>query len=242
MIHTATVTGSTKVNQLEDIAGPESSDPELLVFDHWEVKDNGKFVPLKDCNTKISGDITIQPSYSIANANGDGTIKLVAGPDADGDGKPDNYTVEAATGLSGNVTIPGYVNGVPVTVITDLSDDDVNWNVNSVTIKEGVQEIGSNAFAMTAGLSEVTVPASVTKIGSNAFSSGWGSLTAKKVTIHYDGTWEQWKNACGGANADTNWDSGLGGGSKVVCSDGTTYELNAGWLDGNHTWDDWKKQ
>jgi hypothetical protein len=144
--------------------------------------------------------------------------------------------------LSGSVTIPGYVNGVPVTVITDLSDDDnVNWNVSSITIKDGVQEIGSNAFALTAGLSEVVVPASVTKIGSNAFSSGWGAVTAKKVTIKYDGTWSEWQAVCGGANSDSGWDNGLGNDSKVECTDGT-YVLSAGWLDGDHAWSDWSKQ
>lgn len=243
VIYSETVTENTLVKNLPDFGGPASSNPDLLTFSHWEVKDsNGKFVKKDDCNDKITSDITLHASYAITNANGKGKILLVAGPDENDDGKPDYYTVESASDLSGEVTIPGEVNGAPVTVITDLSSDTVNWNVSSVIIKDGVQEIGSNAFAMTAGLSKVTVPASVTSIGANAFSSGWGSVTVKQVEITYAGTWAQWQAICNTETSDdTNWDSGLGNGSKVVCTDGT-YVLNTRWLDGDHTWEDWKKQ
>jgi hypothetical protein len=212
-----------------------------MTFDHWEIREkgaNGK-VTYTEVSSRysISKDTTIYPYYTYNG--GEGSIALM-GHDDDGDGRYDRYTVEAAKGLNGSVRIPGEVNGVPVEAITDLSGDTVNGllggGITSVIIEDGVQEIGSNAFAGTAGLKNVTVPASVTSIGANAFSSGWGAVISKKVTINYAGTWEQWKAICG-----DNWDSGLGDGSKVACTDGT-YVLNTSWGESDHTWEHWKKQ
>ncbi|MBQ2392054.1 MAG: hypothetical protein II306_09870, partial [Clostridia bacterium] len=70
---------------------------------------------------------------------------------------------------------------------------------------------------------------------------GWGAVISKNVTIKYAGTWAEWQAACGGANSNSNWDSGLGNGSKVECSD-ATYVLKTSWLVSDHTWSDWKKQ
>jgi hypothetical protein len=215
-----------------------------MTFDHWEIREKGAdgkvtYTTVSN-NYSITKDTTIYPFYAY-NA-GKGSILLVPHDD-DGDGRVDYYTVEAATGLSGSLTIPGIVNGVPVVTITDLSGDYVNGllggGISSVIIEHGVQEIGSNAFAGTAGLKNVTVPASVTSVGANAFTSDWGSIISKQVTINYAGTWEQWQAICG-----DNWDSGLGNGSKVVCTD-ATYVLNETESYGyksDHTWEDWKKQ
>ena len=168
------------------------------------------------------------------------TSAHIARHDDDGDGRYDRYTVEAAAGLAGSVTIPGEINGVPVSAITDLSGDTVNGllggGISSIIIQEGVTEIASSAFAGTAGLNYVEVPSSVESIGANAFSSGWGAVISKKVSIKYNGTWAQWKAICG-----NNWDSGLGDESKVECTDGT-YVLNTSWGDSNHDWPDWQKK
>ena len=216
----------------------------MMKFDHWEIREkgaNGKvtYTEVKS-NYSITKDTTIYPYYTYNG--GEGSIAL-KGHDDDGDGRYDRYTVEAAAGLNGSVTIPGKVNGVRVEAITDLSSDTLNGllggGITSVIIEDGVQEIGSDAFAGTAGLKNVTVSASVTSVGANAFSSDWGSLSQKQVTITYDGTWEQWQAICG-----DNWDSGLGNGSKVVCTD-ATYVLNETESYGyksDHTWEDWKKQ
>ena len=240
VIHSVTTSVGTTYSKLTAPQNPKSK-YNNMTFDHWEIRETGAdgkatYTDVSK-NYKIAKDTTIYPYYTYNG--GAGSIALM-GHDDDGDGRYDRYTVEAAAGLNGSVTIPGEVNGVPVTVITDLSSDTVNGllggGISSVIIKEGVQGIGSNAFAGTAGLKNVEVPTSVTSIGSNAFSSGWGSVISKKVTIKYAGTWKQWQAIC-----DNNWDSGLGDDSKVVCTDGT-YVLNTGWLDSNHTWDDWKKQ
>ncbi len=228
--------------KLSKIPNDPVSKNSILTFDHWEVRNaDGTYTNLNDY-TLPDADITIYPYYNVSADAGTGTIGLTP-HDTNNDGRADYYTIEAASGLSGDVVIPGDINGAPVTVITDLSDDMVNWNVSSVEIKDGVKEIGSNAFAMTAGLSKVIIPLSVEKIGSNAFSSGWGALSAKQVEIHYEGTWKQWQAICNTTDStDTNWDSGLGNGSKVICGDGTVHQLKCDWLDGNHTWDDWIEQ
>ena len=242
VIHTETVKKNT--TSLPDVAGPASSS-DALIFDHWEVRNtDGTYVALSEYNFKnINGDITITPNYALANVGEAGTIGLAAGPDENGDGRPDYYTVEAASGLSGEVTIPGYVNGVPVTVITDLSKDTLNTEITSVIIKDGVQEIGSQALAMTSSLKKVTIPASVTSIGSNAFASGIGGGftdlfgVGKVVEITYAGTWEQWLKIC-----ENGWDSGLAKDSTVICTsaDGSkvTYKKTSrAWNSGENEWE-----
>ncbi|MEE0945950.1 MAG: TasA family protein [Acutalibacteraceae bacterium] len=214
-----------------------------MKFDHWEVREvgtNGKitYTAISD-NYSIAKDITLYPYYVYGGGLG------LTPHDEDGDGRPEYYTVEAVGGLNGILTIPGDVNDIPVTTITDLSSDLVNGlfggGINTIIIEEGVKEIGSKAFAGTAGLNYVEVPTSVTNIGANAFSSSFGVFISKKVTIKYAGTWAEWQAACGGANSDSDWDSGLDDGSKVECSD-ATYVLETNGLVYDHTWSDWKKQ
>ena len=229
-------------NSYSNIKGKNVTAPIIAdcEFDYWEVRinKNGTVTKAKLSDYKFADnmDITIYPVYTY---KGDINLKP---HDTDGDGITDYYSVESASGLSGDVLVPGNVNGIPVTVITDLSSDWLNTQVTSIEIKEGVETIGANAFAATSGLKEVIVPLSVTSIGKNAFSSNWGSVISKNVTIKYAGTWEQWQAACNTATStDTDWDSGLGNGAKVVCTDGT-YVLDTNWLDSDHKWSDWKKQ
>lgn len=242
VLGTVFFTNSSNLTVIKNVApdDPESSSM-YLVFDHWVVRnEDGTNTDLDKYNPKnAKGDITIYPYYSVKQ--GEGMIGLT-GKDIDGDGIFDEYTVEAVSGLSGKIEIPGDINGAPVRVITDLSSDGLNTSITAIIIKDGVETINSNAFAMTSALKEVTIPASVTSIGKNTFASDWGAITAKKVTINYAGTWEMWKAACNTKESnDTNWDSGLGNGSKVVCTDGT-YVLECSWGVRDHTWSDWKKQ
>ena len=197
-----------------------------MEFDHWEIREtdnSGKVTYTEIPPTyEVTKDITLYPYYNYSAGNGSIALK---GHDDDGDGRYDRYTVEAATGLSGSVTIPGVVNGVPVTVITDLSGDALNglWGdgIETVIIKDGVQEISSKAFAGTAGLKNVTIPKSVTKIGKNAFAEdnwlvgGLGSLT-KQITITYEGTKEDWNRI----EKAVDWDKNT---RKITvnCTDGT---------------------
>ena len=169
------------------------------------------------------------------------------GKDTDGDGVIDEYTVEAVSGLSGKIEIPGYVNEAPVKVITDLSSDGLNSSITAIIIKDGVETINSNAFAMTSALKEITIPASVTSVGANAFADtiGGGIFDffgdGKVVTITYDGTWRNWIDKV----CKSGWDSGLAKGSSVICKDENgniiTYKKtgNYSWFSGENYW---KKQ
>lgn len=60
--------------------------------------------------------------------------------------------------------------------------------VTSVVIPYGVMSIGSSAFEGCTGLVSVEIPAAITSIGSGAFSG------CSNLTIHYNGTREQWES------------------------------------------------
>lgn len=240
VLTTVTFTAKSNLSVIKN-AAPENpaSSSQYLAFDHWEVRNSdGSTTELDEYKpSSAKGDITIYPYYNVKQ--GSGMIGL-RGRDTDGDGVIDEYTVEAVTGLSGKIEIPGYVNGVPVKVITDLSGDSVNSAITSIIIKDGVETINSEAFAMTSNLKEVTVPASVTSVGSNVFASGLGGGftdligAGKVVTITYAGTWDQWLSIC-----ESGWDSGIAKNSKVICKgDGSTYvKTGRAWNTGANQWE-----
>lgn len=230
-------------SQYSTVAESEPNDPiskygDEMQFSHWEIRKanaNGAIISENISDTyEITSDISIYPVY-----NYNGQINLTP-HDTDGDGRPNYYTVESATGLSGDVTIPGYVNGVQVAVITDLSGDWLNSGVTSIIIGEGVKEIRSDAFAMTSALAEVTIPSSVTKIGDAAFAdptaSGLGGIFgySKTPVITYNGTREDWDKVVAESNKNGDeWEDGLSEGTTVVCDDGT-YTLTK--KDGSLLW------
>jgi len=79
-------------------------------------------------------------------------------------------TITAYTGSSGSVTIPGSINGLPVTTIgTNTFANDTS--LTNVTIPAGITTIGTNAFSGCLGLTSVTIPNSVTNIGYGAFAN-----------------------------------------------------------------------
>ena len=95
-------------------------------------------------------------SYTVSN--GEATIDGCEAIDQDGDADlviPS--TVDAADG------------GYPVTRIQDGAFDSVG--LTSVTIPEGVAEIGPGAFMNNSGLTEVTLPSTLVYIGGDAFDS-----------------------------------------------------------------------
>lgn len=95
-------------------------------------------------------------SYTVSN--GEATIDGCEAIDQDGDADlviPS--TVDAADG------------GYPVTRIQDGAFDSAG--LTSVTIPEGVAEIGPGAFMNNSGLTEVTLPSTLVYIGGDAFDS-----------------------------------------------------------------------
>ncbi len=79
-----------------------------------------------------------------------------------------SITITEYTGPGGDVTIPGTIDGLPVTVIGDAAFFS-STDLTSVTIPDSVTSIGDDAFFSCTSLASVTLPNSVTNIGGFAF-------------------------------------------------------------------------
>jgi hypothetical protein len=77
-------------------------------------------------------------------------------------------TITGYTGSGGAVTIPGTINGLPVTSIGGTAFYNCT-SLTSVTIPDSVTNIGEEAFGDCTGLTNVTIGNGVTSIGANAF-------------------------------------------------------------------------
>jgi len=84
------------------------------------------------------------------------------------DGK--SVTIDGYKGSATAVNIPARIKNLPVTII-EGSAFDSNDKITSVTIPNGVTNIGLMAFSMCGKLTNVTIPASVTNIGNQAFGA-----------------------------------------------------------------------
>ena len=71
-------------------------------------------------------------------------------------------------GTQGNVTIPGSVSGYLVTAVAPYAFN-LCAHLTSVTLPDGVMEIGHHAFANCAGLQSVSIPSTVRMIGVSCF-------------------------------------------------------------------------
>lgn len=197
-----------------------------------EVPDVGAdFEGVWESYTLGESDITIHPVYTYK-----GNLGLTPVDEEPADGIVDYYRIDAVGALDANVKIPGYVNGIPVKVITDLASG-LSGDVETIIIEDGVETINGQAFAWTPNLKKVSIPSSVTSVGSGAFAnwigSGLGGIFGyeKKPAITYDGTWEQWLKIC-----ETGWDSGLSKGSTVICDNGTYTKTGGVTSTGANAW------
>lgn len=218
------------------ITAPETG-PDLtgesLEFKGWGVRTDSGATAWTDY-TLPNSDVTVYAQYEYS-----GELNLTP-VDTDGDGTVDEYQVDSAAGLSGVLEIPGYINGLPVAVIVDISDDgEINglWSdgITKVIFNDGTTTIKEGALANTADLKEVVLPSSVTTIESNAFASTMGgAFISKTLTITYDGTWEEFQAIA----KENGWESGLVTGTTVVCTNGVatlTARTILGY--GYYTWD-----
>lgn len=73
------------------------------------------------------------------------------------------------TSVSGSYTIPGTINGYPVTAIGANAFRYCD-KMQSIVIPYGVRTIGNSAFSFCYGLTSVSIPNSVTTIGEYAFN------------------------------------------------------------------------
>jgi hypothetical protein len=80
----------------------------------------------------------------------------------------DAITITRYTGPTGAITIPASTNGLPV---TSVGSNAFQFSlVISVTIPNGVTNIGAGAFNYCQYMTSITIPESVISIGDNAFS------------------------------------------------------------------------
>lgn len=78
-------------------------------------------------------------------------------------------TLTYYAGPGGAISLPGSINGLPVTTLRG-SFCSQNNTLTSVTIPDNVTQIGDSAFSQCSHLASVSFPASLTSIGTGAFS------------------------------------------------------------------------
>lgn len=89
--------------------------------------------------------------------------------DEEGDGVPDSIRIVDCDTSAVSVTVPSVIAGLPVKRIENAFQN--KSKLKSVTISEGVAEIGTYAFSACTALEDITLPNSLVKIDSNAFLS-----------------------------------------------------------------------
>ena len=89
-------------------------------------------------------------------------------------------TISGYTGPDVAIGIPSTINGLPVTTIGDGSTLQGLQNVTSVTISNGITQIGMYAFYGCGDLKSILIPTSVTNIGYEAF---YGCTNLTSITI-----------------------------------------------------------
>src|SRR5208283_3060786 len=81
-----------------------------------------------------------------------------------------SITITGYTGSGGAVTIPGTIDGLPVTSIGN-SAFDYNTNITSMTIPSSVTSIGIDLFYGSSSLTSVTIGNGITNIEDGAFGA-----------------------------------------------------------------------
>ena len=154
---------SITINYNTTITRPTNPIKEGYTFVNWFL-DNEVF----DFNTPITANITLVAQWEAIETftftinNGEVTITGLADPNVS------------------ELVIPTYIAGLPVTRIGNNAFDGIT-TLNSVTLNEGLQIIGDQAFQNTS-ITEITIPSTVTRIGTSAFS---GVTTLTNVTLNY---------------------------------------------------------
>lgn len=224
------IKGKTNTNEIITPTAPDLGDMDLE-FDGWMVGTDSGLVAWESYDLKnATKDVVVYANYIYSGSLG------LEGIDQNGDGVVDYYQLNAVDSLPADVKIPGDINGIPVTIITDLANG-LAGNVQTIVIEDGVEIINPDAFAWTPNLTYVKIPASVQSVGSGTFANSLGGGlsdifgSGKIITIEYDGTWNEWLGI-----AESGWDSGLAAGTRIVCTDGTYEKNGRSWNTGTNYW------
>ena len=158
-----------------------------VVFDSPSIETATKFAATEEQSQSV--DYTGATIFSFANSIGIDAWETIGSAtsgyeylggtwyySANGD---DTLTITGVDpGSSRALTIPGAIDGCPVTVVGDNAFDNCT-TITNVVISSSMTSIGDSAFHGCSGLKSVTIPDSVTNIGDHAFSgcSGLTSVT-----------------------------------------------------------------
>ena len=132
--------------------------------------------------------------------------------------------VDGTITISGNGAMADYANASSVPWKNSIAD------IKTVTVEDGVTNIGAYAFSDCTSLNSVIIPKSVTKIGSDAFKN------CTRITVYYTGTKEEWNKvdyaSCGANSLVLSFDYVANGGACGAAGN----ENNVKWeLDGYGT-------
>ena len=157
-----------EVKESTIIEKPEDPAVDGWIFIGWS-SDSDAYIPF-DFTTPITGNTYIYAFFAEQNKEITEDESLPAGTKAIIDEETKGYILDSSKGEkpSGNINIPEYINGVPVTAVADSAF----WNnttITSVTFPKTIKEIGSMAFCGCTGLTEVTVPGNIEIIEASAF-------------------------------------------------------------------------
>ena len=238
LFHAEDLTKLDTTKAAAEAALPDPGDEFVL---SWEVHINKTNDGYPAYNVKdfenYKQDVTVYPVYEYT-----GKLKLTP-IDEDGDGIIEHYQIDAIDELDEITVIPGYVNGIPVKVVSKLYENDNSWDfgagVKQVIIEEGVEELARNSLGYTQDLSIVELPSTITKLGKNTFSRNlwynvFGDKDTKVLTIKFNGTKADWDKVV--ANSDSEWANGLKKGTTVECTDGTYTVTSVNIETSNHKW------
>ena len=131
------------------------------------------------------------------------------------------YVVYGYRGKAGEVTVPAEVNGIPVVAIGSRAFE--GKNVTRVTLPDGLETIGSEAFRNCRKLSWIQIPATVKEMGNNVFKGTTTEVNSKleKVPVGWKEIYYHYHGAYNGSKTRENW---YGGSGIVKFASGRTVE------------------